>query len=64
MLAACGGPLQYEMRGTQLSPGADAKLEAKVDEKRNMTQLDLQAINLTPPDRVVDGGTSYVVWTR
>jgi hypothetical protein len=52
------------MRGTQLSPGSDAKLEAKVDSSRNLTQLDLRASNLTPPDRVLENGTTYVVWTR
>jgi hypothetical protein len=63
-LAACGGALKYDMRGTQLSPGSDAKLEAKVDSSRNLTQLDLRASNLTPPDRVLENGTTYVVWTR
>lgn len=63
-LSACGGPLKYEVRGTPLSPGSDAKVVAKVDPKRNVTQLDVKATNLTPPDRVIQGGTAYVVWTR
>jgi len=63
-LAACGGTINYELRGTQLSPGSDGKLDAKIDTSRNLTQLELRASNLTPPDRVVEGGTSYVVWTR
>jgi outer membrane lipopolysaccharide assembly protein LptE/RlpB len=63
-LAACGGALKYELRGTQLSPGSDARLEAKVDSARNLTQFELRAVNLTPPDRVLDNGTTYVVWTR
>lgn len=63
-LAACGGALKYDMRGTQLSPGSDAKLEAKVDAARNLTQFELRATNLTPPDRVLENGTTYVVWTR
>ena len=63
-LAACGGAIQYDLRGTQLSPGSDGKLEAKIDTSRNVTQLDLRASNLIPPDRVLEGGTSYVVWTR
>ncbi|HTU63882.1 MAG TPA: hypothetical protein VMF89_35700 [Polyangiales bacterium] len=62
--AACGGAMKYDLRGTQLSPGSDGKLEAKIDTSRNVTQLDLRASNLTPPDRVLEGGTSYVVWTR
>lgn len=63
-LAACGGTLKYDLRGSQVSPGSDAKLAAKIDSSRNLTQLELHAINLTPPDRVLEGGTSYVVWTR
>ena len=63
-LAACGGALKYDMRGTQLSPGSDAKLEAKIDSARNLTQFELRATNLTPPDRVLENGTTYVVWTR
>jgi hypothetical protein len=63
-LAACGGALKYDLRGTQLSPGSDGKLEAKIDTSRNLTQLDLRASSLIPPDRVLEDGTSYVVWTR
>jgi hypothetical protein len=64
VLSACGGPLKYEMRGSQLSPGSDAKLVAKVDDKRNVTHVELNATNLTPPDRVLPGATAYVVWSR
>jgi hypothetical protein len=64
LTAACGGALQYDLRGTQLSPGSDGKLEAEVDVTRNLTKLDIRAANLTPPERVLEGGTLYVVWTR
>ena len=64
LLTACGGALKYELRGTQLSPGSDAKLVADVDEGRNVTQLELRATNLTPAERVLEGGTVYVVWQR
>lgn len=63
-IAACAGAIKYDLRGTQLSPGSDGELKAKIDTSRNVTQLELRASNLTPPDRVVEGGTSYVVWTR
>jgi hypothetical protein len=63
-LSACAGALKYELRGTDLSPGSDAKLEAKVNNARNLTELNLKATNLTPPNRVVKEGTTYVVWTR
>ena len=64
LLSACGGALKYNLKGTQLSPGSDAKLVANVDEGRNVTQLDLRATNLTPADRILEGGTTYVVWQR
>jgi len=64
LLSACGGALKYDLRGTQLSPGSDGKLVADVSTDRNVTQLDLRATNLTPPDRLLEGGTAYVVWTR
>jgi hypothetical protein len=63
-LSACGGALKYDLRGTQLSPSSDAKLVAEVDESRNLTELELKASNLTPPDRLIDGGTTYVAWQR
>jgi hypothetical protein len=63
-LCACAGALKYELRGTELSPGSDAKLEAKVNNSRNLTQLDLKATNLTPPNRVLKACTTYVVQTR
>ena len=63
-LTGCAGTLKYDLRGSELSPGSDAKLEAKVNNSRNLTQLELKATNLTPPNRVLDAGTTYVVWTR
>lgn len=63
-LTACAGALKYELRGTDLSPGSDAKLEAKVNNSRNLTELSVSATNLTPPNRVLKEGTTYVVWTR
>lgn len=63
-LTACAGALKYELRGTDLSPGSDAKLEAKVNNSRNLTELSVNATNLTPPNRVLKEGTTYVVWTR
>jgi hypothetical protein len=63
-LSACGGALKYDIRGSQLSPGSDAKVAAKIDVQRNMTSLDIKATNLTPAERIVEGGTTYLVWTR
>ena len=64
LLTACGGAPKYDLRGTQPAPSSDAKLVANVDEGRNITQLDLRATNLTPADRLLEGGTTYVVWQR
>lgn len=63
-LAACGGPLKYDVRGAELSPGSDAKVTAAVDEGRHVTELTIEAKNLTPPDRLIPNGTHFVVWVR
>lgn len=63
-LSACGGTLKYQVGGTQLSPGSDAKIAADVDEKHGKTQLAIDATNLTPADRLLPDGKDYVVWVR
>lgn len=63
-LAACGGPLKYELRGSQISPGSDAKVVANVDDGHGKTELEIEAKNLTPPDRLLEDGKVFVVWTR
>jgi hypothetical protein len=64
VLAACGGPLKYQLRGTQISPGADATVVAKVDDGLGKTELEIDAKNLAPPDRLLDDGKVFVVWAR
>ncbi|HKP60840.1 MAG TPA: hypothetical protein VJV78_29125 [Polyangiales bacterium] len=56
--------MKYDVRGTQLSPGADAHVVAKINQDRNETKLEIQSKNLTPPDRLLEGGTAYLVWVR
>ena len=63
-VAACGGPLKYEVASSARAPGADAKIAAKVKKDQSLTQLEIEAVNLPPPARVTDGATSYVVWHR
>lgn len=63
-LAACGGTLKYDMKGSEFSPGADGKLTADVDVERNTSKIEIEVIHLTPPERVLEGGTTYVVWAR
>jgi len=63
-LSACSGGTSYQLKGTDVTPGADATLNASVDPERHVTSLALEAKNLAPPARVLDGGTTYVLWAR
>jgi hypothetical protein len=63
-LAACGGPLHYSPHGTARAPEADAEIEATVNSAQQNTQVHIRMSHLAPPDRLVAGGNSYVVWTR
>ena len=64
LLLACGGPLKYQIASTPKAPGSDAKLVAAVHEDQHQTELEFEAKNLAPPDRVTEGATSYVAWSR
>jgi hypothetical protein len=64
LLAACGGPLEYVVKGTPASPGTDAKIIADVNSKTVITTVTIEAENLTPADRLMPGAQSYVVWAR
>lgn len=64
LLVACSGTLKYQVGGTQLSPGADAKICADVNHSQGKTDLEIKATNLAPPDRLMPDGKTYVVWTR
>src|SRR5215510_12691277 len=61
---ACGGALKYQVKGTPLAAAADAKVVADVDVERSMTTLSIDASNLTPAERVLEGGSTYAVWAR
>lgn len=63
-LSACAGTLEYDLKGSEVSPGADGKLIADVNKERNTTKIELEVIHLTPPDRVLPGATTYTVWAR
>jgi hypothetical protein len=64
MLAACAGPLEYAVKGTPRAPDADGKIVAKVDPQTVMTRVTIKLEHLAPPDRLLPGGASYVVWAR
>jgi hypothetical protein len=64
LLAGCGGPLQYEVRGTPKAADADGKIVAHVDKAAAMTKLVVNLEHLAPPTRLRDGGKTFVVWAR
>lgn len=64
MLAACGGPLRYAPRGTQKAPDSDATIEAAVNTDRGFTTLNIKVNHLAPPERLLAGADSFVVWAR
>jgi hypothetical protein len=63
-LAACGGPLKYQVPSSARAPGADAKIVADVARDQGQTQLSLDITNLPPPERIVDKGKAYLAWYR
>lgn len=63
VVAACG-PLKYEIKGTSMATGADAVITADVKKEQSMTMLEVKATNLPPPDRVMSGASTFVVWQR
>lgn len=63
-LAACGGPLKYNVPSSSRAPGADATVIADVKQDQGQTELEVNAQNLPPPSRVTEGATTFVVWQR
>jgi hypothetical protein len=64
ILNACAGPLKYQVTSSPAAPGADARLVADVSEEQNQTKLNVEVVNLAPPERVSEDAKSYVVWYR
>jgi hypothetical protein len=63
-LAGCGGPLKQQIKGSQIAAGSDATITAKIDTSHSETQLNIEATNLPPPDRIDAGANNFVVWER
>jgi len=63
-LAACGGPLKYQVASSPRAPGADAKIVADVAADQGQTHLEVEVVNLPPPGRVTPNAKTYVVWYR
>jgi hypothetical protein len=64
LLAACGGPLKYQIASTAQAPGSDANLVAHVAADQGQTRIELTTKNLAPANRVSEKATAYVVWYR
>lgn len=64
VLVGCGGPLKYNVRSSNLAPGADAKVVAEVRKDLRQTLLEVEAENLPPPARISEGAKAYAVWYR
>jgi hypothetical protein len=60
--AACAQT--YIVKGMQVVPDADGKITAKVVSANSLTQISIAAEHLAPPERVLAGSTSYIVWAR
>lgn len=60
--AACAQT--YVIKGMQGAPDADAKITANVVTANNLTQIAIKAEHLAPPERLLAGSKSYVVWAR
>ena len=63
LVAGCGGPLTYSVRGTQRDPGADGRIQVENIEGGNHL-VTITITNMTPPDRLGSGNTTYLVWFR
>jgi hypothetical protein len=64
LVAACGGPLKYQVASSAKAPGADATLEADISKDQHLTHLIMKSKNLAPPERVVPGTRIFIIWTR
>jgi len=64
LVAACGGPLHYQLASSAKAPGADATLDADVSKDQHLTHLKVGSKNLAPPERVVPGTRIFIIWTR
>lgn len=62
-LAACGGARVYNVTGSQRDPGADARMQIETIDGGNHL-ITITARNMTPPERLGDGNTAFLVWVR
>jgi hypothetical protein len=63
LLAACGSSATtWSTQGTDVAPGADAKV--RLAEKEQNYELKLQVDHLLPPSRAAQGAQTYAVWLQ
>jgi len=62
VLGGCSSTLHYAPKGSAKAPEADAKITADVDTGTSITKLSVKAEHLAPPDRLNQGGTTFVAW--
>jgi hypothetical protein len=62
LVAGCT-TLKYDVRGGR-DPGAELHIVAEVKRDQFRTRLLFRAENLSPPERILDGGQAYVLWAR
>ena len=60
----CGGPLTYNPRPTARAPEADTHLVVQPNNAQANSQVQVRMEHLAPPDRIQEGGTHYVAWSR
>lgn len=63
LIAGCGGPRTYTLAGTQRDPGVEARVQIENIEGGNHL-VTLTVRFLTPPERLGDGNTVFMVWIR
>jgi hypothetical protein len=61
VLTACAGPSTYQLMGGRETPAASGEVKASTEKNQN-TRLAITVQHLAPPDRLMSGATSYVVW--
>lgn len=62
LLAACGGPQEYAITGTERAAGADGMVVVEEIEGNRMVSVDLE--HLPPPNRISESSTVYIVWIK
>jgi hypothetical protein len=59
----CGGPRTYRVAGSQRDPGADATIQIENIAGGNHL-VTITVRHLTPPDRLGEGNSTFMVWIR